>query len=149
MTTFRFLTPRPRLVGYLSGLALEPVEGDKFVTLAEADILAFADHLSTSQKIAPGFRFDYASIPRWGRWAISKQHNDYAHATVCHDYLYSHHKECRAMANALGYHDPRLFADDLMLVMSNTKSWRPVVMYWALRWFGAKYWNEYKKDTAK
>ena len=144
MNPFTYLAPRPRLYAYLHGACVGPQQNGKYVLTRDAFLGAHNDcDDDFCMVLAAGFRFDYASVPKWARWAIPKKHNDYDRATIVHDWLYSHHAECDEMAGKLGYTDPRLFADQVMLVMSNRKSWRVPVMYWALRWFCKPLWNKY------
>ena len=145
MNPFTYLAPRPRLYAYLHFLCVEPQPNGKYVLTRDAFLGVHnkRGYWLPCVLLAAGFRFDYASVPRWAQWAIPKEHNDYDHAAIVHDWLYSHHAECAEMAGKLGYTDPRLFADQLMLVMSNRKSWRVPVMYWALRWFCRPAWDKY------
>ncbi len=141
---FKYLAPRPAFSGELYPLVLKRADDCRFEVTRPVALTVVTGGIRSRVQINAGFRTDFASIPWWGRWAIPKRHPDYDYAAVGHDWLYSHHEACAMLANTHGVKNARKFADLLMLEMSNRKSWRPVVIYWALRIGGKPLWNKYR-----
>ncbi len=102
--------------------------------------------------IAAGFRTNFNSIPR-GLWNILPP-DDYAKAAVPHDLLYSRHGFDRTpWAGA----DVRTFAPVTraqadavhheLALACGAPAWKARAMYWALRAFGWRVWNDYATGT--
>ena len=99
--------------------------------------------LGCSLIVPKGYICDLASIPQWIWWW---QWGAWHHAAICHDYIYEY-----------GYiHRKKLDGSNMKIVLSrlNTdvlfyevmitvrvKKLTASAMYWAVRFFGARYWR--------
>ncbi len=89
----------------------------------------------TALVVPEGTATDFASVPRFFRFLISKI-GPHAEASVIHDYLYVAWKIYRPDAPRP---EDRLFADELFLaamIAANVTRWRRNLAYLAVRWFG-------------
>ena len=89
------------------------------------------EHSNDYISVPAGFVTDFASIP-WLFWTILPAWGKYGKAAVLHDYLYQGMYMTRKQADGLFY--------DAMLV-SGTKTWKAMVMYYAVRLFGKFAWK--------
>ena len=84
--------------------------------------------------VPKGFETDYASVPRF-LWNIIPPTGKYSRAAVVHDYLYRSQITSRVVADAIFYEAMRALG----------VTWRCWIMYMAVRLFGWKPYNSYKK----
>ena len=82
--------------------------------------------------IPEGFESDYASVPRF-LWRIVPPFGRYACAALVHDYLYRNKKYSRKVCDDIFSH---------MMKSLNTKPWRRVLMYRAVRMMGWRYYGK-------
>ncbi len=87
-------------------------------------------------EIPEGFRTDYASIPRFLLPFFIKYQKAYKKSAVIHDWLYWQQKYSRATAD-------KIFYDAMYL--GDIPKYKRKLMYWAVRVFGYKAWNENKE----
>jgi hypothetical protein len=84
--------------------------------------------------IPKGFKTDLASIPRSAWSVISPAHSAVIRGAIVHDWFYR--KTCdfdRKQTDIIFYH---------MLINDGLWPLTAGVMYYAVRWFGGKYYNE-------
>ena len=97
-----------------------------------SDGRCFVKSESVVVRIPPGFKTDFATIPRGLRSFISVN-GKHRLAALLHDYLYS----------VRGWEDrkkcDRIFLDEMKL--AGVKYAKRYSMYWAVRAFGGGYWN--------
>lgn len=82
------------------------------------------------------FETDLASIPRMF-WSILPPQGQYGKAAVVHDYCY----------RTACYNKKR--SDEIFLEgmeVLNVPKWQRTVIYYAVKWFGHKAWNERRKQ---
>jgi hypothetical protein len=81
--------------------------------------------------VPAGFETDFASIPKLF-WSILPPNGKYTGAAVIHDFLYHHHRYTRKRSD-------QIFREAMKVLGVNwlTRG----IMYQAVRWFGAKAWN--------
>lgn len=84
-----------------------------------------------------GFETDFASVPRIF-WRIIPPWGCWSPAAVVHDYLYAHNGCSRKKAD-------QIFLD--IMIQLEVPKWPRTLMYWAVRLFGWRPWNQYRKDA--
>lgn len=107
-------------------------EEPKYKWLLLADLVYVSSYLDTPIVVEKGFSTDFASVPRipfayWLAGGIAQE------AATIHDYLY-----WKKIV-------PKDIADKIFLeAMEETgiSKWRRVPMYWAVKYFGGKAWDE-------
>lgn len=75
-------------VGFKHVPAMKPLPDGEFWELLEDGTYETGFGLLT---IRCGFKFNFASIPRWARWFASPATGKHRMAALLHDYLYSYH----------------------------------------------------------
>lgn len=121
-------------VFFLSELSVRKEENGTWVVLApfSVGIALYEGGDLRTYSVPPGFRTDFASVPRipFAYWLTG---NTAHRSAVLHDYLYSQQYT-------------RKFSDDAFLAAMKTEgvpSWQRYLMYAALRLFG---WIAYRKS---
>ncbi|MFA5187180.1 MAG: DUF1353 domain-containing protein [Patescibacteria group bacterium] len=90
-------------------------------------------------RIPVAFASDFASIPKYLRWAL-KQRGDYSPAAFIHDYLYWSGIMSRADAD-------RCFLD--ICERLDVSFAKRQALYWGVRLFAGGVWNNYRKDQMR
>ena len=81
--------------------------------------------------VPPGFITDFASTPQF-LWLWLPYWGKYGKAAVVHDYLYQTQKRSRKEAD-------QIFRE--AMVVGNTRAWKALVMFLAVRLFGWLSWK--------
>ena len=81
--------------------------------------------------VPKGFVTDFASSPKWTWWLIPP-FGRFSPAVVLHDWLYRNHFRTRKEADGIML--------EAMIVM-DVPVWQRNLMYWAVRMFGQKSWE--------
>lgn len=89
--------------------------------------------------IPKGFHTDFISSPRW-TWSIIPPWGKSSPAAVVHDYFYSTGKCTQKEAD-------KMFLK--LLKVLDVIFWRRQTMYWILRFFGHKAWEEHREKENK
>lgn len=111
-------------------LRIEELDGDKHKLLEQFDFVVAGITISVPE----GFITDYASVPR-PLWALASP-NDYKRAAVAHDFLYARGATTQLIADAIF---------QWLLTREGCPTWKAWVMYYSLRLFGFKAWNDHRK----
>jgi hypothetical protein len=92
-------------------------------------IRQIAGEESIAIRVPKDFETDFASIPRFAMWLVGPPAGKYAKSAVVHDYLYKKEAQVsRFLADAI-------FRD--LMEAEGVEMWRRVVIYYAVRSFGA------------
>ena len=86
--------------------------------------------------VPKGFDTDFASIPKIF-WGILPPTGPYGKAAVIHDYCYRTACYDRKTSDAI-------FLEGMTVL--NVSEWNKVVIYYAVRWFGWRAWNQRRKE---
>ena len=113
-----------------------PREG-YWVTMDDTLITVGLGTKKYSYVIPVGFITDFASVPRPLWWFISPTDKTVIRASLLHDYLYRTGSRTRKDADYL-FH--------LKLLEDGTPRWKAKLMYLAVRIFGKRAWNRYRRE---
>jgi len=87
--------------------------------------------------VPAGFVTDFASVPRI-LWPILPPYGRYGKAAVLHDYLYR--------SGIVERYEADLIFKEAMEVLGVAK-WKMTLLYWGVRFFGAKRFKQLRKEN--
>lgn len=100
------------------------------------DIFRFYTRKGEIYTVPAGFATDFASIPWFIHWKLSPHGRGYIRAAVVHDWMYRTQKVTRKQADDY-------FSEGM--AECDTPRWQDAVIYWSVRLFGEKAWEENKQ----
>jgi len=100
--------------------------------------LQYDSALAGNITVPAGFITDFASTPRLVWWLIPPEDCHYTRGAVVHDWIYNQHAFPKDACDCIFFEAMRAL---------DTPQWKRIVMYLAVRWFGASAYNNERKQT--